>query len=185
MYQSHRDECLLPLIANNDERAFQELYARHWKKLLVHALIKLGSPEEAEEVVQTVFINFWRRRHTLQLRFTLSTYLAAMLKYEIIDYLARQRKEQALKRALIPEQQITDHSTIERLDFEDLQEEIERTISALPEKCRLVFRLSREEGLSGKQIATSLHISPKTVEAHMSKALKLLKASLRQFTSFL
>jgi len=183
MYQSYRDECLLPLIANNDERAFQELYARHWKKLLMHALIKLGSPEEAEEVVQTVFINFWRRRHTLQLRFTLSTYLAAMLKYEIIDHLARQRKEHALRRALVPEQQITE-STIERLDYEDLQDEIERTIAALPEKCRLVFRLSREEGLSGKQIATSLHISPKTVEAHMSKALKLLKASLRQFTSF-
>ena len=181
-YHLYHDEHLLPLIANDDEQAFHALYDRYWKKLLVQALIKLGSPEAAEELVQTVFINLWRRRHTLQLRFTLATYLSSMLKYEIIGHLARERKEHALKQRLISHRQAEDYSTIEWLDYEQLREDIERTIAALPEKCRLVFRL-REEGLSGKQIASSLDISPKTVEAHINKALKTLGASLRQLTS--
>ena len=182
-YQLYSDECLLPLIAQDDERAFNVLYTRYWKILLVQALIKLESREEAEEVVQTVFINLWRRRHTLQLRFTLATYIASMLKYEIIEHLARQRKEIALKQVLLSGQPVEDHSTAEWLDYEQLREDIERTIAALPEKCRLVFRLSREEGLSGKQIASTLNISHKTVEAHMNRALRLLRASLRQFFS--
>lgn len=182
-YLLYDDEHLLQLVANDDEHAFHELYDRYWKKLLVQALVKLGSSEAAEELVQTVFINLWRRRHTLQLRFTLATYLASMVKYEIIGHLAKQKKEQALKQRLITGRPAEDYSTIEWLDYEQLREDIERTVATLPEKCRLVFRL-REEGLSGKQIASSLDISPKTVEAHISKALKVLGASLRQLSSF-
>ncbi|HVW62800.1 MAG TPA: RNA polymerase sigma-70 factor [Puia sp.] len=182
-YHQYHDEHLLPLIASDDEQAFHALYDRYWKKLLVQALIKTGSPGTAEEIVQTVFINLWRRRHTLRVRFTLATYLASMLKYEIISHLAREKKEQALKQKLFSHQQAEDHSTVEWLDYEQLREDIERAIATLPEKCRLVFRLSREEGLSGKQIASSLDISPKTVEAHINKALKVLGASLRQLTS--
>ncbi|HVW59140.1 MAG TPA: hypothetical protein VHC48_03860, partial [Puia sp.] len=74
-YHLYQDEHLLPLIASDDEQAFHILYDRYWKKLLVQALIKTGSPETAEEIVQTVFINLWRRRHTLRVRFTLATYL--------------------------------------------------------------------------------------------------------------
>lgn len=182
-YKLYNDERLLSLIANDDEHAFHVLYDRYWKKLLAHALIKLGSPGEAEEIVQTVFINLWRRRHTLQLRFTLATYLASMLKYEIIEHLARQKKENAFRQVMLPAQQTEDNTTTEWLNYEQLREDMERTVAALPEKCRLVFRLSREEGLTGKQIATVLDISPKTVEAHMNRALKLLRASLRQFFS--
>jgi len=183
-YHLYHDEHLLPLLADNDEQAFHALYDRYWKKLLGQALVKLASPEAAEEIVQTVFINLWRRRHTLQLRFTLATYLHSMLKYEIIGYLARERKVHTLKQRFISDRQAEDYSTLEWLDYEQLREDIERTIAALPEKCRLVFRLSREEGLSGKQIASSLEISPKTVEAHISRALKVLGASLRQLSSF-
>jgi len=182
--QSYNDEHLLLRISQNDEYAFRVLYDRYWKKLLVQALVKTGAPEEAEEIVQTIFINIWRRRHTLQVRCALYTYLAAMLKYEIIASFARRRKESLLKQQLVSLQQAEDNGTVEWLEYEQLLEDIEKTVAALPEKCRLVFRLSRQEGLSGKQIATSLDISPKTVEAHMSRALKALSASLRQLTSF-
>jgi len=181
--QSYNDEHLLLLICQNDERSFRVLYDRYWKKLLVQALIRTGSQQEAEEIVQTVFVNLWRRRNTLQVRCALSTYLAAMLKYEIIASFARRRKESLLKQRLVSLQQAEDNGTVEWLEYEQLLEDIEKTVAALPEKCRLVFRLSREEGLSGKQIATSLDISPKTVEAHMNRALKALSASLRQLTS--
>ena len=174
---------MLLLISRNDERAFRVLYDRYWKKLLVQALVKTGCPGEAEEIVQTVFINLWRRRDTLQVRCALSTYLAAMIKYEIIASFARQRKENRLKQQLVSLQHAEDNGAVEWLEYEQLLEGIEKTVETLPEKCRLVFRLSREEGLSGKQIASSLDISPKTVEAHMSRALKALNASLRQLTS--
>jgi RNA polymerase sigma-70 factor (ECF subfamily) len=181
--QSYDDEHLLLLVSKNDESAFRVLYDRYWKKLLVQALVRTGTPDEAEEIVQTVFINLWRRRDTLQVRHALSTYLAAMLKYETIAFLALRRRENQLKQQLGSLQKAEDNGTVEWLEYEELREDIEKTVAALPEKCRLVFRLSREEGLTGRQIATSLDISPKTVEAHMSRALKALGASLRQLTS--
>lgn len=59
--QSYNDEHLLLRISQNDEYAFRVLYDRYWKKLLVQALVKTGAPEEAEEIVQTIFINIWRK----------------------------------------------------------------------------------------------------------------------------
>ncbi len=174
----HSDEELLSLVRAGDERAFDILYKRYWKKLLLQALVRLGSTQSAEEVVQTVFINLWRRRRSTELKYSFRTYITAALKYEILRELA-QRKERARKEAghLYV---VEDNSTAEWLSYEQLRNSIESEINLLPEKCRLVFRLSREQGLTEREIAQSLSISPKTVQAHMGKALKQLRSSLRQ-----
>ena len=163
-----------------DEEAFKMLYDRYWKKLLLHAFVKLQSKEEAEELVQTIFLNLWRRRHSIELKYSFHTYVAAMLKYEILRHLAMKKKEKQQKANAPKMYVVEDNSTCQWLDYEQLRDEIEREIQLLPEKCQLVFRLSREEGLTEKQIAKSLRIAPKTVQAHMTKALKQLRTSLQQ-----
>lgn len=180
VYHSYDDAELFLLVKKDNDKAFRVLYERYWKKLLVQAHLKLQSAQEAEEIVQTIFINLWRRRHAIQLKYSFHTYVAAMLKYEILRQLAINKKEKQYK-ADVPWLYVAeDNSTSQWLDYEQCRDEIEKEVRLLPEKCQLVFRLSREAGLTEKQIAESLNIAPKTVQAHMGKALKQLRTSLQQ-----
>lgn len=174
------DEELLVMIAEDNEQAFRMLYERYWKRMLIKAYNLLRSHDLAEEVVQDAFINMWKRRHTLLLRNSFHTYISAVVKYEVMSKLAlRFTQPLYLDDMVIAPAQ--DHSTQQWLDFDELYGEIQQTINTLPEKCQLVFRLSREEGLTARQISESLQISPKTVEAHISKALRTLRISLSSF----
>ena len=178
----HTDQQLLDLLCQkSDEAAFRILYERYWHKLFSQALLVLKSKEEAEEVVQEVFLHIWRRRDTLEIRHTFYTYIASMAKYEVLQRLAKKKASHSFQQragTVFVEQ---DHSTEAWLGYEALRESLEASVMQLPEKCRLVFRLSREAGLSEKQIAETLHISVKTVEAHIGKALKSLRVALHQF----
>lgn len=180
-YQLYSDEELLDSIAAGDECAFSELYDRYWKKLLAVALHKLGDSNEAEDVVQQVFINLWKRRTGIRLRYRFSTYVAAMLKYEMLHKLAKSARDRQLMEQLTPGLSIEDHSTAQWLDYQQMVEKLEQSVRLLPEKCQLVFRLSREAGLNEKEIASTLQIAPKTVQAHLGKALRNLRTSLQQF----
>src|SRR5690606_27962209 len=80
---------------------------------------------------------------------------------------------------------LVDDATQERLAFNELQEELAKYVQQLPEKCQLVFQMSREEGYSQKQIAAELQISERTVEAHLVKAFKILRSKLANFVVFL
>ena len=94
--------------------------------------------------------------------------------------LALNKKEKQSKASVPWLYVVEDNSTSQWLDYEQCRDEIEKEVRLLPEKCQLVFRLSREAGLTEKQIAESLNIAPKTVQAHMGKALKQLRTSLQQ-----
>jgi len=181
IYKSYPDNELFEMVKNNDENAFGTLYDRYWDKLLLQARLKLKVNEDAEEVVQEVFLNLWRKRHTIQIRTTFHTYIASVVKYEILTMLSKQKPVVESSEALYV---VSDNSTSEFIDCELLRDEIEETVQSLPEKCRLVFRLSRDTGMTEKEISHSLNISPKTVEAHISKALKVLRKSLTQFFTF-
>ncbi|WP_315814878.1 RNA polymerase sigma factor [Paraflavitalea speifideaquila] len=180
IYQSYTDAELLLLIQQNDEAAFRVLYERYWKKLLTQAYFKLQSAEDAEEIVQTIFINLWRRRQTIQLKHSFHTYVASMLKYEVLHKLLLHKRDQKNKADVPWLQVVEDDSTCQWLDYEQLRSEMEKEIQRLPEKCQLVFRLSREAGLSEKQIGQVMGIAPKTVQAHMGKALKQLRTSVQR-----
>jgi RNA polymerase sigma-70 factor (family 1) len=174
------DEQLAARLVNSDGAAFRMLYERYWQRMLVKAYTRLGSHADAEEVVQDAFINLWKRRSRLQLRHTFHTYIAAVVRYEIMARIALNKNRDHLTIDDQHLESLSDDATRQWLAFGDLADEIEKAVQALPEKCRLVFRLSREEGLSEKQIAEKLDIAPKTVEAHMTKALKSLRSALNQ-----
>jgi RNA polymerase sigma-70 factor (family 1) len=178
-YQPYHEIELLRLVARGDERAFRTIYDRYWKRLFVLAFTRLRSREDAEEIIQTVFSNLWARRQTLEIRHSLPTYIAAVTKYEILKRLATQRKESLVSRNAFAKE-LEDCYSRNWLDYRQLVDQIEKTVQLLPDKCRLVFRLSRESGLTEKQIAETLNIAPKTVQAHLHKALKRLRTTLQQ-----
>ena len=183
-YSYHSDEQLLQLMQAGEEPAFTELYNRYWDKLLPRAVMQLGSREDAEELLHDVFVRLWRRRETIELRHSFHTYIAAVLKYEILHRLA-DRKNKRLRERAAGQLSLEDRSTEERLDFRDLQQQLEASVRQLPDKCQLVFRLSREMGLGEKEIADKLRLSPKTVQNHVHRALQALRGFLRHPRVFL
>ncbi len=179
------DHELVELMRDGEDAVFTEIYNRYWKRIFTVAISKTGGNiEEAEEIVQDIFLSLWSRRHQLELTSSLEHYLAASVKYRIIKSLAKKD----LHRRYTAHNQVTtslsDNSTQDWLDFEDLQTRLEALVAGLPEKCQLVYRMSREDGYSQREIAGELSISEKTVEAHLGKALKLLRNGLYSLKFF-
>ncbi len=174
------DRELLRRLSDNDEKALAALYDRYWKRMLVRALSRLECLEDAEEIVNDAFVDLWKSRKNLEIRNALPTYLSAIVKYKVLARLASAAKmpvpESELSLIHIP-----DDSTLQTLHFAELQAIIKTAINDLPEKCQLVFRLSREKGLSDHEIATELNLSQKTVEGHITNALRKLRTSLSHF----
>jgi len=178
-YSKFTDEELTALLKEGSHAAFTEIYQRYWKKLFYIAGKKLNNLDEAEEVVQNIFLSLWNRRETLVITTTMAAYLTVSVKYRIIKILDKQHHQAKYIQSIA--KNVLDDSTQQWLEFLDLKESLDRYITELPEKCQLVFKMSRSQNMSQKQIAEELNISEKTVEAHMGKAIKTLRTKFNQF----
>jgi RNA polymerase sigma-70 factor (ECF subfamily) len=180
LYAAWTDEALVRALREGDKLAFEEIYERYWELLLTVAYRKLNSREGAEEVVQDLFATLWLKRHAQDIH-TLQPYLLRAVKYRVIDVLkARLTQAAYLEHSrlhIAPE----DHSTEETVAADDLSLALLESLLQLPEHTREVFRLSRLEHQSVPEIAIRLNISRKTVEYHLTRALKVLRVSLRDF----
>ncbi|WP_256005676.1 RNA polymerase sigma-70 factor [Pedobacter deserti] len=179
--RAYTDLELVALLKQGDASAMTELYERYWDKLLAVALNRLEHLEEAEECVQDVFLKLWKLRDKLELKYTLATYLAAAVRYRVYDLLAGQyyKQKHATGELTEAESGLSDELSADaQLLEKELLEQIEASVRQLPEKCRIVYRMSREQGLTNKQIAEELNISEKAVEAHMSRAFKGIRNNL-------
>lgn len=180
-YNTFTDNELYLLLAQDNEEAFTILYHRYWKRMLYKAVVKLQSDTDAEEVVQDAFTDIWKSRHRIKIQNSFHTYIAAIIRYKVMAKMASNKREIADYVEDVYKLHVEDNATEQWLGFNELRNEIEKSVKALPEKCQLVFRMSREGGMSDKEIAQDLKISQKTVEAHVSRALKLLRVSINQF----
>lgn len=175
---------LIELLKGNNQKALSALYFRYWEKLLVVAGNRLNNKEIAEECVQNVFCSLWQRRHDLELKHSLSTYLAVAVKYQVIKQMDKQYRIQEGIDNIVSFQ--ATHSTADEYLLEkEMMANIQDAITRLPEKCRIVFKMSREDGMSNKQIANELNLSEKTVEAHITKAIRSLRNDLALFPPIL
>lgn len=168
------DQELAAALRTGDQEAFRMIYDRHWDKLLVVAAKRLDSVVEAEEAVQDIFLNLWRKRETFELKVSFENYLAVAVKFEVINRRAKRVRESALQGELVALPSSVNEGNFS-FDLEYLQRQLEQTILSLPPKCRLVFRLSRDNDYTNKEIADELGITEKAVEKHMTKALKTLR----------
>ena len=181
---AYHDNQLLLLLKSDDEAAFTEIYHRYWQKLFIVAMHRLANAEEAREIVQDIFCNLWKRRQSLQLDHSLNTYLSTAVKYEVINRLARHHRQQRLHNQLSKEWLEASKDTENQLQFNELQDQLAALVRTLPEKCRIIFQLSREKGYSQKKIASELGIAEKTVEAHLANALRKLRVGLSHLFTF-
>lgn len=179
-YSQHTDIVLLQLIAHGDQSAFTVLYQRHWKPLFREALNVLRSQREAEDCVQEVFVSLWKRRNTVVITGTLSAYLHTAVRYKCFDRIEHDLIRGGYLDDFIQYQTArqAQHSVEEELDARELAAGIAQVMDRMPEKMREVFRLSRQEQLTHKEIAGRLNISEETVKKQIYLALKLIRSHL-------
>ena len=164
------------------DAAFEALFQAYHAPLCAFVHRMVGSRAVAEELVQEVFLYLWEHRATWTAHTSARTYLYTAARNATINYLRRERlEEQATIHG--------DDGTVARftrsplglereLALAELERAVKDAIERLPERCREVYTLSREQGLSYAEIAAVLAISPKTVEVHMGRAFKLLRKHL-------
>lgn len=177
VYGTYSDQELILLLKDDDQEAMREIYDRYWLKLLSVATNRLYFQEEAEECVQDVFLSLWKRRNDIVLKHALSTYLWIAVKYQVINRLDKRHARRNLQIIELKDD-INVPSPEVYLFEKELMERIEMSVRQLPEKCRMVYRMSREDGKTNKEISAELNISEKTVEGHITKALKDIRTDL-------
>lgn len=180
-YHTYKDDDLLPLLARSDLKAFSALYNRYWKILFAIAYNRLDNVAVAEDVVQDVFASLWAHREEKEIS-DLKNYLATAVKYSVLAII---RKETNGQKYISTLTDYSDAPVQERsLYFKQVLERVHTEINKLPKKCRLVFTYNRMAGMPVKQIARELNLSPKTVENHLTRAIKQLRVAMRSFSSF-
>lgn len=179
-YAQHTDQFLLQQLTQNDQAAFTAIYQRYWKSLFREAMNVLRSQKEAEDCVQELFVSLWRRRETLSVNSSLQAYLRTAIRYQCIDRIERDMIRGGYLEDFT--NYLAAHHTLpsveEELYARELAANIDQLMDKMPGKMREVFRLSRHEHLTHREIADRLHISEETVKKQIYLALKILKSNL-------
>jgi RNA polymerase sigma-70 factor (family 1) len=184
-YNKLSEKELVDYLKQDKLSAFKEIYERYWKPLYGAAYKRLKSKELAEEIVQELFTTLWIKRHTLNISAGVAGYLYNAVTHQVIDHYRKELVREKYKQAFRVIHNDMDNSTEEAIMLKELTETIESEISLLPDKCRSVYELSRKEHKSNKEIAIVLGISEKTVENHLTKALKRLQLGLNNYNVLL
>jgi len=162
-------------IAKGDQRSFEDLYRLFFARLFNFAMLYVHKKEIAEEVVNDVMMKVWNKKQTLQQIQNLETYLFVAVRNQSLNYLAQYSNYHV---ALEPDngrgEIINLNDPEKELEWKEIHFRLNQAIDQLPDQCRTVFKLIKEEGFRYKQVAEILSISPRTVETQLFRAIKKL-----------
>ncbi|GGE52331.1 RNA polymerase sigma-70 factor (family 1) [Pedobacter psychrotolerans] len=176
-YNCLSDLQLWDLLKSGDRLAYAELYERYFSVLYVHARNRLKNSQEAEDVIQEIFLDIWTNCSKICIRTSLINYLITATKNRVLNLIARHNFEGKYKVTLALDEKfeaITDHLVREKM----LSKLIDHEIDALPPKMRKVFLMSRADHLTYNEIADHLDITEQSVRSHVKNALKVLRVKL-------
>lgn len=171
------DETLLTSLLKDDEDAFRQIYKRYAPRLYAAAYNLFRDKPLCEDLIQELFADLWIRRKSLNIK-SLKPYLYTAVKNRV---LMAMRSGRTMLNDTALEKLIADYATDDRLNAKELNDILNKGINSLPDKCREIFQLSRNEHLSNKEIAERLNISVKTVESQMTIALRKLREQTIEF----
>lgn len=172
-YGPYKDEALFSMMKKGDERAFECIYNRYGAKLYASAYNLLRHQVLCEDLVQELFIDLWNKKHTLTIQ-SLKPYLYTAMRNKVLMSLRKGRGTLALSAAA----EVQSHTQAdESIYLTEIADMLREQTNKLPEQCRRIFQLSRQDQFSNKEIAEQLNISVKTVENQISIALHRLRSA--------
>lgn len=174
------------LIANGNRKAFDSFYRKEYQKALFFTNQYLRDYELSEDIVQDSFLAVWLNRKSLDPKFPVQPYLYSIIRNKSINLLKRLSVDKKIKDVLLKREykaslSALDHDSAELLAASQLNNQISKTFSQLPDKIYDTFVKSRIEGLTYKEIAEKEKVSVKVVEYHITQALKIFREKLRDF----
>jgi RNA polymerase sigma-70 factor (ECF subfamily) len=182
--EKNTDYKLVKSLKKGDLFAFDQLFSKYSKKLYYFAKGYLGSKEDAEGLVQEVFLLVWNKRKELKEHLSFNAFLYTVTYNAIRKYFRKKAREKKYLDKFLEDYDGKHNKTVADIEYNNLQELANKAIEKLPEKRKLIFKLSRHEGLSNMEIAKRLDISKKTVENQIHSALKFLREQFGKETLF-
>ena len=162
-------------IKEGDIQAFEALFRSYYEPLCRYACHFIENMETAEEIVQDLFYALWKDRQSLQIFTSVNGYLYRSVKNRALQQLEKIRIRDAYLETYTENTTIEASTPQEELEYKELEQQIQEILHHLPERRQKIFYMNRMEGKKYNEIAQELHISVKTVEADISKALRELR----------
>lgn len=172
------DYVLLQGIINDDTKAYVTIFDKYWEPVFRFILKKTGNYQQAEDIVQEVFLHVWQRRHKLTIHTSLKNYLLAVAKYMFFKTIDKETLQMDFENY---DAYGIDTSTPEScFEFEELFERYLLSIEKLPAKYKEVFKLSHQDQLTISEISKKLNLAPQTVSNRLTTCRQLLKQEIRE-----
>jgi len=173
-----KTEQILFRLKNDDKSAVDELFNYYYPRLYYFAKSILKIESEIDDILQEVFVKIWLNRNKIGNAETFNAYIFTITKNEVLNLIRANLKDHTFRDELFLRSVAEEYHTPNQVEFDEVKTGIDHIVASLPPKRQQVFILSRTEGLSNREIAQQLNISEKTVEDHITHAIKHIKSSL-------
>jgi RNA polymerase sigma-70 factor (family 1) len=176
--KNSEDLFLMQKLREGDIHALEVIFNKHYSNLSRYLLLLFKNDLLVDHIAQDIFVHLWENRETIEIKTSLESYIYTAGRFKALNQLRDAKLQDSIRQRMgndVHESQTVDSA----VETEDLEHIIQEAISALPARCQQIFRLSREDTMSYKEIAGYLNISQNTVEGQMAIALKKLRTALR------
>jgi len=177
----HNQDQLIIKLSKGNKAAFEELFNYYYPRLYNFSIKFLKLEEGIDDILQEVFIRIWENRKNIYSSNTFNSYIFTITKNLLLNELRSRLNNNKIKDKIFKLSVSKEYTIIQDIEYNDLTDKVDQIIETMPSKTKTVYELSRKKGLSNKEIAKKLEISPKTVEYHISQSIRFLKDKLKEF----
>ncbi len=183
---------IIKLLKSGNQKVFESIFQKYNGILFVYAKEYVVDTEVANEMVQETFLKLWEVKDTLSDNTTIQSYLYRITRNNCLNYLKHLKVHEKYKKLTIARRMeislnysALSADSADKIISEELEEKIDFAIKSLPPKCKLIFKMSRQEEKKYKEIAEELNLSVKTIENQILKALKILRKHLEDYITII
>ena len=170
---------IIAALANDNEAPMEELFNYYYPRLLNFSIKFLKIEDGIDDIIQEVFVKIWQNRKKINSQSTFNSYIFTITRNLLLNELRSRLNNEKTRDEIRSLSMAQEYSSTDEIEYRDVKEKVDQLINNLPERQKEIFILSRTEGLSHKEIAEKLGINTKTVEYHITLAVKYLKDNLK------
>lgn len=172
---------LLKRLSQGDEAAFEQVFSIYYQQLVVFATKLVNDIDLSRDLVQEVIVNFYEKRHSIEIHTSLKAHLYKSVRNRCLNYLKREQVIRTHHASIYTNKKDEEQVFYDLMEETELENRIFQVIKSLPKQCQKIFEMSRFEGKSNSDIAEELSISKRTVETQISNALKKIRLKLSNY----